>query len=277
MKNHIRNQYTQQKIEFRGKIYNTYTDIHSEYNQNNITIALFLDRIGRGWTIEESLGLVKKNFIEYQGIQYDSYKDLYDNANPEPLVEYYTFMSRRNKGWSINDALYTKNKRINKILYNNHVYTSLKNLYDNEYHTVPYNMFTKLYKTGKYSLQEALLGQTQYKKQNTDCFGNIYSSISEKCKVYNISRSVYENRLKNSYPEMAALGIIPIFSKGNGRSAKKNIKFRPYFYIDSFQYIGIDNKEYWSCVIDEQELILSKEEIYQKMENIVMTEYRQSI
>lgn len=109
-------------------------------------------------------------------------------------------------------------------------------------------------------------------KKTIDLFGNTFNSFEDAFKFYKVNPIKGRNRLKN-HSLSVALEIIPVISYGKKGYTRLPVYFRTNFIVTKYLYKGIDNKEYWSCKIDNQEMILSKDEIYQRMEAIVINEY----
>lgn len=224
----------------------------------------------------------KRNYnhieINYKDKHYKSYKDLWRDLNL-PFT-YKIFMQRINRGLSIKEAIEKKYKPIceknisNKttlIEYKNKKYTSYHKLWESQKTNISYSRFMARIQLG-YSIEESLLPSGEYVNKPITFLNKSYKNLYSLWKDIpnNINYDNFTTNLRKKMPILAALKIIPYIHK---RMKHQYKNFRPNFIINKFEYNGIDNQEYWSCIINSQELILSVNEIYERMETIVIEEF----
>lgn len=249
-----------------------------EYHNINVdTVNL---RLKNGMSIEEALTVPvqkKQPYITYNNIEYDTCTELCTALN----IPKRRFVFLLGKGHTKEEAIiiclnYTepKKKTETKIEYIDHLGIKYKRKKDMlAAYNVNDNTFNFRIRNG-WSLKDALLG----KQDNIilqDIFGNSFTSIQEACDYHHRSKEEYldcSQQKTGLYGEPLLsvwLGIIPRITIHH-----QNFIFRTNFEVKDKQYNGTDNQQYWKCIIDGEEMILSKLEIYKRMEEIVIEEYK---
>ena len=222
-----------------------------------------------GWSLEKILTNTDTYTVckDHLGHSYNNIKSMCDAWN----ISYSMYLNRKHAGMTLEQILTAP--RHSTIAGKDNTCVDHKGIkYSSKsamcrYYNVHVSVFDERIKAGK-SIEEALTNPFEI----IDPFGNVFYSLSKMTEHYGVIRSSYKQLLKKGHPQMACLKIIPILS--NYRKECKKFFFRDNFYVNVLEYKGIDNKEYWSCIIDKQDMILSKDEIYKRMEEIVIEEHK---
>lgn len=262
-------------VTYKGITYSSYKELYDKCCTANISYGTFHNRVFRKYcSLEDALTLDKlekrinngrtKIWKDHLGHEYEGLQALCDAWG----LTIKSYQNRIRAGYSLKDTL--EGKVVNHEVIDHNGIKHDSELAMCRYYNIDSNTYRQRVNRRNWSMQKAL--ETPVKQSPQECydpFGRKFDNLKAMYKYYNAS---YSTITRSRHPLMATLKLIPLLGGIN-----RDMTFRKNFFIRQFEYIGTDDKEYWSCVIDEQELILSKEEIYQKMENIVMTEYRQSI
>lgn len=126
---------TGSEVFFEDEMFPSFEELARTYQVNRVTLR---DRIERGWTMREALGLDPKpmkqnNVIEFGGIKYESRRHLAEAFD----IDAGAFYARLDRGWSLEQALgleepplYTPPKGVNgkPVAYNGVTYCSLSEL-----------------------------------------------------------------------------------------------------------------------------------------------------
>lgn len=236
----------------------------------NIKTNTYRERLNRGYTKKESLTLTDEEIALRNRSPYSL------EERTDHLGNVFTSINNMCKYWNISVITYKKRKKLGlskkDCLILPKIYDHLNNEFDSvpkmcKYWNIPLSTYRKRINDGM-NIKEALTSKTL---SIQDFFGKKFKNTKEMCKYWNINKRTYSARIKK-YPISIALGIIPMITMF-GNNSQKNFWFRDFFYIGIFLYKGIDNNEYWSCIINNQEMILSKDEIYKRMEAIVIEEH----
>jgi hypothetical protein len=212
--------------------------------------------------------------VVYKGKEYNNLHLLWEE-HCTCGIKYGTFCQRLKTGeCSIEEALNVKNLRYrDKEERTDHLGITYDTLRDmlNTYNIDRLETYKERLKKG-WSKEEALTGICK-DTCSIDPFGNKYRSVRAMAEQgYGVSFNMYKSRYYSTHSKMAALKLIPLISKTS--RVKLPLNFRENFTIMKWQYQGIDNIQYYLCYNNHQEMILSQYEIYQKMEEIVIEEYK---
>jgi hypothetical protein len=93
-----------------------------------------------------------------------------------------------------------------------------------------------------------------------------FDSENEMCRYWDVSSNKFRSRKAKKLPLIISLNIIPYLTKTT-HTIFRNIE------ILHFAYKGIDNLLYFNVIIDNQEMIVSDKELYERMEAIVIEEF----
>ena len=213
-----------------------------------------------------------KNIKDHLGISHKSIKAMCVAWGQN----YARYQYRIKNGWTIEKALTEKEqKQTGKAI--DHLGNSYKNIDEmcKAWNTNKNAFYNKKHegKTLKQCLEKATGKKIAFGNQCMDIFGNSFNSIKDMYNYYKVPENNYYSLIRNGNPQSVALGIIPTITM-YGPHMKRHFWFRENFYIGIFLYKGIDGNDYWSCNINGQGMILSKKEIYQRMEEIVIEEYK---
>lgn len=223
----------------------------------DINYTTFLRKEKQGLPLKECLTLSTTTY-DHLGNRFNSEKDMCKYWN----IPYKAFRYKKIQELPLEKCL-EKNKK-------NKIYDHLGNEFNSKaemcrYWNVEYRAFIRQ-QNKKISLKECL----KIKKNiNIDCFGNKFNSESEMCKYWNIPHTTFVSRKSKKLPLTVSLNIIPLLSI---LPKRKHIIFRN-IEILHFAYKGIDNLLYFNVIIDNQEMILSDKELYERMEAIVIEEF----
>ena len=241
-------------IDHRGNMYDSITEMCNFYG---IAINTYCSRIKLGWSIEEILTTpinehrknIKyisgnaKQITDHRGNMYDSISEMCRVYKITPGM----YCNRVRLGWSLEEILTTplgkrrlnvkrtsgKAKKVKDHLGN--TYDSITAMY--AFYGITASTYCGRIKLG-WSLKDTLTIPTNIHRPNTkwtngiqvmDHLGNIYGSISELCRFYNISTSSYQGRIERGWTLEEALTIPKQMYIGEYRVAeclkKLNVKF----------------------------------------------------
>ena len=220
--------------------------------------------------------------VDYKGVHYKSYKELWHKLNVS--FSYKIFMQRINRGLSIEEAIkkeYVPIKERNVvnetslIEYHGEKYISYHKLWESQETNISYSRFMARIQQG-YSIEDSLVPSGTYVNKSIVFNEKIYQTLHDLWEdIPNNERyNSFTSKLRKGLPILVALNIIPNISYSNYRMTKHDFYFRENFYIGNKLYTGIDNHIYVKCCINNCDCILSIDEIYQRMEEIVLEEYK---
>ena len=258
-----------QNILYQNKNYTSYKELWKE-NNKGVRYRTFMLRIRNGLSLDDALKPTtrkrenknyKKKCKDHLKKEHESIEAMCKFWN----VEIGTYYNRLSVGYTLEEALTGIRKKVK-----DHLGNSFQNVQEMcDYWKISKKAYNRKKESG-YTLEEALTSHLEFKC--IDFFGIHHRTVTDMCKYWNVKVYNYYAILRRTSRISLALNIIPgIHAKGRPH---KCFFFRDNFYINEQEYIGVDNKKYWSCIIDNKKIILSEEEIYQRMEEIVIEEYK---
>jgi len=184
---------------------NEYKNISEMCEYYNIKRNCFINRMQRGWSLEDALTKPVHGRVEdHLGNKYDTLLEMCKHYN----IPYNIFKYRiRIYGWSLEDALTVPYEA---DMYRDHLGNEFQSIKDMCKH---YKISTRTYfyriRKG-YTLEEALTIQIRKLhsgKQSIDHLGNTYESVKSLCDHYKIPVSTYLNRLRGGWTVEDALTV----------------------------------------------------------------------
>lgn len=256
-----------------GMVFNNTKEMCDYYKISRRNVK---EKIDAGFTIEEIIDEKKERKISLNK------KRLCNNQTIDDLCKQHNITRsaydyRMSLGWDMDKILNTPMQEDSRAWKRTHpitkqVYGSIEELC----HSLNNGVTAKLYKSrlaSGWSQEKALFTlPINTHKGFVDLFGNKFSNYSEAFRYYGIKSSA-RNLLKN-HPISAVLGIIPRVMYSNNGMFKESVIFRENFVISNYCYKGIDKQEYYLCNINGQDIILPRNEIYKRMEEIVIEEHK---
>ena len=190
--------------EFQDHKGNIFPSISAMCRYWKISETTYLDRIKKGCTIEEALSKERKmksgNICQdHQGNTFSSVKTMCKYWKV-PITTYY---ERIKKGYTIREALLsnneertTKNDKCQD--HQGNTFPSIKEMC--EYWNITDDTYHSRIRAG-YTIEEALTKGKNIKRttQCQDHQGNIFSSVREMCKYWNVPTTTYYDRIKKGY------------------------------------------------------------------------------
>lgn len=202
----------QYKLKYKGK---SYTGYHTLAEDLGLPVSYVYLGISKGKTIEElERGYISKKVTDHLGSMFNSRKDMLSHWG----ISYDVYRHRKGKGWSLERILTTPVKKFREVKeysdFKGNVYSSATKI-ANAY-GVSVMTFLSLIDEGKTSEEATYLLSKNYKKPRKegeisknrkykDHLGNIYPTLSEMAKAYNISPSVLYNRRNKGWTLEEAL------------------------------------------------------------------------
>lgn len=237
--------YKRSHIEFRGKTYNTLSELAREFNRIPSRVQYLYKQKHK--TLEEALELdseiknEKSICITIDGVTYKTISDACRTYGISPSV----FIHRREKlGMSVDEALKTPvGMRKKKVILNVGTFDNLVDCCAKL--DISYSVAYKHLKNGG-DLEDIinwLLEMKKNKKDIIDHQGVKYNSLAEMCKKYGICYSTYNNRIKQGWKQADAL-MIPTLK-----------------YKITKEYIGIDEKQYYKIKTPDKTYYLNAQQI----------------
>lgn len=241
----------------------TYLSISAMCRHYNISVQAYKNRLKKGFSLQDALEkpnnklLPKSERTDHLGNIYESVKAM-SNHYGIPLD---TYKGRINRGWSIKKALTkeldtTKTTGKETLDHLGNKFNTLKDMCNH------YNVTVSAYlcrMRNDWSLKDALTIKQKNQREIYDHKGNIFNSTQEMCQHWNMNHATYLYRQKQKYPLSVSLGDKPIL-----KASTKDICIDENLYVIKRAYIGTDNKMYFYCIDNEQEIILSETEIYKR-------------
>ena len=228
-----------------------------------VSITAYYNRKSKGLSLEQCLSTKHGNCSV--NILKDHLGNKFDNITK--MCEYWnisrsTFNRRKKQGLPLKECL--EQMKTNYIV-TDHLGNKFNSKADMcKYWNISHSTFNKRKKQGL-SLKKCL-EQTEKNYISYDHLGNKFDSEADMCRYWNINYSTFNSRKSKKLPLTVSLNIIPYLTKTT-RIIFRNIE------ILHFAYKGIDNLLYFNVIIDNQEMILSDKELYERMEAIVIEEH----
>lgn len=232
----------------------------------NVKLNTYVNRINRGYTQIEALTGNKEDIKSFQvqdhlGNIYTSIEDICKAYGITPTMWY----QRLKKGWSIEKTLTTKPRVVTKHKmesieertdHNGIVYTSIKemcNHFDIEYLT--YIRRIERGWTKQQALTEGI--NNSHGTETTDPFGKTYPMLKDMLDAYSIGFSTYNQRTKNGYSLLEALGVIPLLNN----SIKDFVIDNNLTVIENIEENNKDAKLFFLCMFKGHEIVMHRNAI----------------
>ncbi len=163
--------------------------------------------------------VIEETYIDHLGNKYGSLREMckaYKITIP-------VFRSRMRHGWTLEEALMSV--RVSDEQGN--MFKSINEMC--EHYNIPYHVFMYRTRNLGWSVKDALT--TEYVKKKTalpitktDHKGHIFDSITDKCKAYGISTSLYRDRIRDGWSEEDALTTpVKVYKHGECTDHKGNV------------------------------------------------------
>ena len=242
-----------------GKTYDSMTEMCNAYG---IALSTYINRINRGFTVEEALTFQKHKInpnikpkwarsipiMDHHGVQYDSITEMFSSYG----IKRSTYECRIKRGWTLEEALTTpkgenrpgtKRTSKNAKQAKDHLGITYKSITEMlSCYGLSLNIYNSRIKRG-WTLEEALTtpkGEDRpninriYRRaiESKDHLGKTYKSITDMCKAHGISISRYVSRINKGWTIEEALTIPKHMYIGEYRVAKCLKKLNAKFYHD---------------------------------------------
>ena len=193
-------------IRYGGKEYASRAELARAYG---INITTFSSRLKEGWTMDEALGVVKRQHrkgipIRYDGKEYSSKSELARAYGTNIKA----FSSRLKKGWTMDEALGVVKHRNGKLIrYDGKEYASRAELA--RAYGIHIKTFSSRLREG-WTMDEALgVVQRQHGRSIPIRYdGKEYASRAELARDYGIKITTFSYRLKEGWTMDEALGVV---------------------------------------------------------------------
>ncbi len=213
------------KIKYNGKEYSSESELARVYG---IKITTFSYRLKEGWTIDEALGVVKRQHgrsvpIRYGGKEYSSKSELARAYG----TNIKTFSYRLKKGWTIDEALGVVKRQHGNgklIRYDGKEYLSKSELA--RVYGINITTFSSRLKKG-WTIDEALgvVENPQHGRSIPIRYGGKeYVSRAELARVYGINIMTFSYRLKKGWTMDEALGVA---KRQSAQQSTENVEDSP--------------------------------------------------
>lgn len=192
------------KIEFRGNVYNSYSELSEAYGFSN---AYLHSKLAKGFSLEQVVAKYKSPRIpmkDHLGNKFSSVNEMAKHWG----ISYSAYKKRLDEGWSLEKILTTPVKKETFkecVDFKGNVFPSMKSMAKS--YRVPYSTLCLRVSRGMTPAEalEYLLSQEKGKQEVTDHLGNSFSSYSKMAEFYKIPSGTLSTRLKRGWSLEEAL------------------------------------------------------------------------
>lgn len=231
---------------------NEFESISDMCKYYNITPSAYKDRQRKKWSLEQTLTTPlseKKTYKDHLGNIFETQKELCEHYNITPSM----YHTRLSNGYTLEQTLLNTEHQSYKPTQDHlgNTYPSTTDMCDA--YKISIHTFNKRLKY-HYTLEEALTKPIikHQRNKHDDTIGNIFDSVKDMCKHYNVSIQYYYKMQQHNYSMIESLKIIPTIHP----------KMKPNTNIvnNLFTICHIANN-YYLCTINQKEIVLHRSQI----------------
>lgn len=204
-------EYKKENIEFRGRVYSSYSELSREYGFSTTYISKWLSK---GLSLEEIVSNYKNNYlnssrdgyiVDHLGTEYSCVGEMLDAWGITPKAYRY----RKGRGWSIEKILTTpiKHSSLTKecMDFNGKIFPSIA-LMAKEYGVTQTSIVNHMKggKTPAESLKH-ILDSSAVNRVVKDHLGNSFTSNTKMAKYWNVNYETFRDRIKRGWSLEEAL------------------------------------------------------------------------